>query len=150
MEFTEGNKLFVILILKKDQKPGYTRCLYLEQQEHKIKQKTENTKLIISQRIQGILDPLNRKCHRWWSPFIKSPQQIIPLQFPHTWLHSLKATSIKLSPKTPYETQGSCLPNPTNPIPFYSPTPTCKQIIHCPRDTKDTKQHRLLPSHMIM
>ena len=64
MEFTEGNKLFVILILKKDQKPGYTRCLYLEQQEHKIKQKTENTKLIISHRIQGILDPLNRKCHR--------------------------------------------------------------------------------------
>ena len=64
MEFTEGNKLFVILIFEKDQKPGYTRCLYLEQQEHKIKQKTENTKLIISQRIQGILDPLNRKCHR--------------------------------------------------------------------------------------
>ena len=54
IEFTVGNKLFIILILKKDQKPGYTRCLYLEQQEHKIKQKTENTKLIISQRIQGI------------------------------------------------------------------------------------------------
>ena len=54
MEFTEGNKLFVILILKKDQKPGYTRCLYLGQQEHKIKQKTEYTKLIVSQRIQGI------------------------------------------------------------------------------------------------
>ena len=54
MEFTEGNKIFVILILKKDQKPGYTRCLYLGQQEHKIKQKTEYTKLIVSQRIQGI------------------------------------------------------------------------------------------------